>query len=638
MVSDPYAYRHGLRKGDTVRLRTDKGPREFPVAGVYYDYSSDQGVVAILGKTHDLYWEDRGVDSIGLRLSPGVPVDEAVGRIRGMLGDRPAVVRSNRALKEASLKVFDRTFGVTNVLRALTVLIAFVGVLNALMAIQMERGREHAVMRAIGLTPMQAFGLIAGESAVMGASRRAASPSRSGSAQALVLIQVINRRSFGWTMQTVIDPWILLQAVALALAASVLAGLYPAARLARSSPAARAAGGVNGPPPDRGDGRSCSRRAPSRLGVAAAARAVPGAGPLLPARDRDRPAGGGRSGRVRPRDGPPRVPVPGRPRPPPGIPPRVVVLHRQPEGPRRAGGSATSSPSSASPSPRRALPPRGSRWGAGPGVHGPLLRDRRAGERGSATSSGPGAAPWGSRGAGVRPFRVWIDDWSAEGGTDSLTPIRLRAAEDGTSVDLVLDSDRPPVPQGDRGLSRKGAAAGNASHYYSMTRLATRGTVRVDGASYAVEGNSWLDREWGTSALGKEHAGWDWFALQLSDGRDLMFYRLRRRDGGADPFSAGTLARPDGSFRPLSAGDVGIETLDHWKSPSSGARYPSRWRLRVPSEGIDLEVVPRVADQELRTFVRYWEGAVSVRGDSRGKPVEGEGYVELTGYGETTGR
>ena len=237
MVSDPYAYRHGLRKGDTLRLRTDKGIREFPVAGIYYDYSSDQGIVAILREIHDLYWEDRGVDSVGLRLSPGVPVDEAVGRIRGLLGGRPAVVRSNRALKEASLKVFDRTFGVTNVLRALTVLIAFAGVLNALMAIQIERGREHAVMRAVGLTPMQAFGLIAGESAVLGGVAGCIALPL-GMAQALVLIQVINLRSFGWTMQTVIDPWILLQAVGLALAASVLAGLYPAARLARSSPAA----------------------------------------------------------------------------------------------------------------------------------------------------------------------------------------------------------------------------------------------------------------------------------------------------------------------------------------------------------------------------------------------------------------
>jgi putative ABC transport system permease protein len=236
VVSDPYAYRHGLRRGDTLRLRTDRGTREFPVAGVYYDYSSDQGVVGILGQTYDRYWDDRGVDSIGIRLSPGTSPETAIGRIRGIAGDRPVIVRSNRALREASLRVFDRTFGVTNVLRALTVLIAFVGVLNALMAIQLERGKEHAVLRAIGLTPFQAWGLVSGESAVIGlVAGLLAVPL--GSAQALILIRFINRRSFGWTMQTFVDPWILLQAVALALAASVLAGLYPATRLARTSPA-----------------------------------------------------------------------------------------------------------------------------------------------------------------------------------------------------------------------------------------------------------------------------------------------------------------------------------------------------------------------------------------------------------------
>jgi len=244
----------------------------------------------------------------------------------------------------------------------------------------------------------------------------------------------------------------------------------------------------------------------------------------------------------------------------------------------------------------------------------------------------------GLAGATARPFRVWLDDWSAEGGESPTLPVRLRAAEGGASIDLVLDTARPIVPQGDRGLSRKGAAPGNASHYFSMTRLATRGTVRVDGVSFPVEGNSWLDREWGTSSLEKGQEGWDWFALQLSDGRDLMFYRLRRGDGGSDPFSAGTLVLPDGSYRPLSGDDVKIETLESWRSPESGARYPSRWRLRLPSEGLELDVIPRAADQELRTAVRYWEGAVGVRGTSRGEPVEGEGYIELTGYGETVGR
>lgn len=249
-----------------------------------------------------------------------------------------------------------------------------------------------------------------------------------------------------------------------------------------------------------------------------------------------------------------------------------------------------------------------------------------------------GRGALGLAGATARPFRVWLDDWSVEGGGSSTLPVRLRAAEGDASVDLVLDTARPIVPQGDRGLSRKGAAPGNASHYYSMTRLATRGTVRVDGVSFPVEGNSWLDREWGTSSLEKGQVGWDWFALQLSDGRDLMFYRLRRGDGGSDPFSAGTLVLPDGSHLPLSLDDVRIETFESWRSPDGGARYPSRWRLRLPSENLELDVLPRIADQELRTTVRYWEGAVGVHGTSRGEPVEGEGYVELTGYGETGGR
>ena len=236
IVSDPYAYRHGVGKGDTVRLRTDRGEREFPVAGVFYDYSSDQGLVGILGETYERFWDDRGVDSIGIHLSPGIPVEAALRGIREIAGDRPVLIRSNRSLREASLRVFDRTFAVTNVLRSLTILIAFVGVLNALMAIQMERGREHAVLRAIGLTPRQAWGLVAGESAVIGGVAGILAVPL-GVAQALVLIRFINRRSFGWTMQTFIDPWVLLQAVALALAASLLAGLYPATRLARSSPA-----------------------------------------------------------------------------------------------------------------------------------------------------------------------------------------------------------------------------------------------------------------------------------------------------------------------------------------------------------------------------------------------------------------
>ncbi len=249
-----------------------------------------------------------------------------------------------------------------------------------------------------------------------------------------------------------------------------------------------------------------------------------------------------------------------------------------------------------------------------------------------------GRGALGLAGADPQPFRVWLDDWSAEGSEGATLPIRLRARQGKVSLDLLLDTERPIVLQGERGLSRKGVSRGNASYYYSMTRLSTRGTVGGEDGPLPVEGNSWLDREWGTGSLEKGQTGWDWFALQLSDGRDLMFYRLRREDGGTDRFSSGTLVLPDSSSRPLSRDDVRIETLAHWKSPESGARYPSRWRLLVPSEGLELEVVPLFADQELRATVRYWEGAASVRGTSRGEPVEGDGYVELTGYADTSGR
>src|SRR5262249_47665070 len=142
-------------------------------------------------------------------------------------------------------------------------------------------------------------------------------------------------------------------------------------------------------------------------------------------------------------------------------------------------------------------------------------------------------------------------------------PVRLRAAEGDVAIDLVLTSDKPVALQGDRGLSQKGPEPGNASYYYSLTRMAARGNVSAGGASFPVTGLAWMDREWSTSALGHDQVGWDWLAFQLDDGRDVMVYRLRRRDGSADPHSAGAVIAADGSTRSLSAGDVSLDGLDH---------------------------------------------------------------------------
>jgi predicted secreted hydrolase len=147
-----------------------------------------------------------------------------------------------------------------------------------------------------------------------------------------------------------------------------------------------------------------------------------------------------------------------------------------------------------------------------------------------------------------------------------------------------------------------------------------------------------MDREWSTSSLGKDQIGWDWLALQLSDGWDLMLYRLRRADGSADPASSGTLIAPDGASRPLHPADFQLEGSGEWRSPRSGARYPARWRVRVPGEELDLDVRPLLADQELDVSFRSWEGAVGIAGTHHGRPVQGKGYVELTGYAAPAGR
>ncbi len=243
----------------------------------------------------------------------------------------------------------------------------------------------------------------------------------------------------------------------------------------------------------------------------------------------------------------------------------------------------------------------------------------------------------GLAGASADPFRVWLDDWEVRGppeprGSDPAWPMTLRARDESIGLDLRLTPRKPVVLQGVDGLSQKGAEPGNASFYYSYTRLEAEGSVEVDGVSMPVTGSAWLDREWSTSALSAGLVGWDWFALQLSDGRDLMVYQLRGEDGSVDPRSDGVLVAGDGAALHLSVGDFSLVATGQWSSPIDGAVYPSGWTIRVPDEGLDLTVTPVLEDQELNVSFRYWEGAVDVRGTAGGRPVSGRGYVELTGY------
>lgn len=236
----------------------------------------------------------------------------------------------------------------------------------------------------------------------------------------------------------------------------------------------------------------------------------------------------------------------------------------------------------------------------------------------------------GLAGAQAEPFKVWLDDWSLQAAAEGGFPWHLRAGQDGLALDLELNPSKPEVLNGDQGLSRKSAEPGRASYYYSMPRMTAQGKLSLNGKALPVNGLAWLDREWGTTMLGGDEAGWDWFSLQLDDGNDLMLYHLRRKDGAEDPASAGTLTGPDGKPTRLAREDFHIDVLDTWDSPEGG-RYPARWKISVKPAGRLLEVRPILADQELRHDTRYWEGAVDVFEADSGKPI-GRGYVELTGY------
>jgi predicted secreted hydrolase len=230
-------------------------------------------------------------------------------------------------------------------------------------------------------------------------------------------------------------------------------------------------------------------------------------------------------------------------------------------------------------------------------------------------------------GATGDPFAVTLGDWTVRSLDDAGSRVRLSASEEGIGFDLELTATKSIVEHGEQGFSLKGEAAGNASYYLSFTDMQTQGSLEVGGRVFQVSGSSWFDHEWGTSALGPEATGWDWFGLQLEDGRELMLFHIRTSDGGIERVSGGTLVEASGESRWLTADEFDIEPVTTWTSGFTGAIYPSGWEISIPDEGLELVVEPWIKDQEMRLNLEYWEGAVRVSGT-----VDGQGYVELTGY------
>jgi len=239
----------------------------------------------------------------------------------------------------------------------------------------------------------------------------------------------------------------------------------------------------------------------------------------------------------------------------------------------------------------------------------------------------------GLAGASNAPPSAFLRDWRMDVDASG-AEFALRARESGIAIELRLAPSKPVVLHGEQGLSRKSAEAGNASYYYSLTRMPGAGTIEIDGERFEVEGDSWMDREWMSSALASSQVGWDWFALQLDDGSELMWYSLRQRDGSLDRFSAGSFVDAQGARRALLLADVELQSARSWTSPRSQTRYPAGWTLSVAALDLELRIEPLLADQELDVSLRYWEGAVEVRGSRAGREVRGRGFVELVGYGD----
>jgi predicted secreted hydrolase len=236
-------------------------------------------------------------------------------------------------------------------------------------------------------------------------------------------------------------------------------------------------------------------------------------------------------------------------------------------------------------------------------------------------------------GAAVDRYLVWNEDWKVEGDESNH---RIQVNDRGSQLRLSLKSLKTPALHGENGLSQKAAGEGRASYYYSLTRMQTDGELIVDGKAEKVRGLSWMDHEFGSNQLGEDQVGWDWFSMQLDNNTELMLYLMRRKDGSVDPYSSGTLISANGATKHLNLADYRVEVLDRWKSPTSRANYPMKWKVTIPAENVELEINPEFPQQELitnrSTRVTYWEGAAKIQGTIRGKPITGQGYVEMTGY------
>jgi predicted secreted hydrolase len=236
--------------------------------------------------------------------------------------------------------------------------------------------------------------------------------------------------------------------------------------------------------------------------------------------------------------------------------------------------------------------------------------------------------------AEYNPLEISIEDWSLKGeylnNNYTAPKMEIKAKEDNISLELILEPVKNIVQHGEKGLSKKSNIQGNASYYYSLTRIKTDGTISIDGNDYLASGYSWMDREWSTSALAKNQKGWDWFSIQMSDNSELMFFRLRDTNSKTD-FAKGTYVFADGRSESIESNEVEFRAIKTEKV-ESGINYPQKWNIKIPKYSLDIIAETQILDQEMKLSVKYYEGSIKVSGTNQNKMIDGLGYVELTGY------
>ncbi len=622
LISEPLAMRRGLELGDPIRLAFPAGPVSLPVLGVYRDYLSDRGVVLMSMPGLARWSGDDRPGSLGVLTAR----PEALRpQLQAVLAAHPGLLLSEAAtLRERTLEIFDRTFAVTQVLKVLVAAAAVLGMLGALLAWLLDRRPLRKTLRALGLGVPALRRQAVLETGMLGlATAVVAVPL--GTVLAALLVFVINRRAFGWSMQFEILAWPLLQGALLAVLTALVAGVLAAASI-RGAPHRLPAPGVP--------------RAPL-AGVAILVFGVWLAGCSKPVDRVDASAALDVAGLLAGEAGRERHALVTGPRPfefpdDHGEHPDhrlewwyLTAVLRDVAG-RRFGVQYTQFRFSLRPRPEH-VPDAGSErgWQSRQVYMAHLaLTHVEAGEhRHAERFVRPGG---GLAGVEAAPFNAWIQDWQLTSTTADFLPLLLDAADEHFAVRLEFAPGRGPILHGDAGYSRKGRDPGNASHYFSFTRLPTTGELHWDGQRIEVSGRAWLDREWGSSVLDPDVVGWDWLSLSLADGRDLMLFQLRDASGNTAPFSAGTLVNPDGQLLRKEEGDFQMTPVGHWVSPVTGSRYPVEWQVTVPGAALEFRLKAVLPAQEMRTRVRYWEGLVEAL-DAQGRRL-GEGYLEMTGY------